>query len=67
MYAGNTENPVFAFRLGELEVAATGLYSLDRSFFRLAAPQATDRRLVRMGRSVVMARSDTSARVTTRA
>jgi Glutamine amidotransferase domain len=49
MYAGNTENPVFAFRLGGLEVAATGLYSLDRSFFRLAAPHATDRRLVRIG------------------
>jgi hypothetical protein len=54
MYAGNTENPVFAFRLGGLDVAATGLYSLDRSFFRLAAPGATDRRLVRMGRAAVL-------------
>ena len=54
MYAGNTENPVFAFRLGQLEVAATGLYSLDRSFFRLAAPGATARRLVRLGRSAVL-------------
>ena len=54
LYAGNTENPVFAFRLGELEVAATGLYSLDRSFFRLAAPYAADRRLVRMGHTAVM-------------
>lgn len=55
MYAGNTENPVFAFRLGELEVSATGLYSLDRSFFRLAAPHATGRRLVRLGHAVVLA------------
>ena len=67
MYAGNTENPVFAFRLGQLEVAATGLYSLDRSFFRLAAPGATDRRLVRMGRTAVLARTTSSSRVTTRA
>lgn len=54
MYAGNTENPVFAFRLGELGVAATGLYSLDRSFFRLAAPKATDRHLVRLGHATVL-------------
>ena len=67
MYAGNTENPVFAFRLGQLEVAATGLYSLDRSFFRLAAPDATDRRLVRMGQTAVLARTTSSSRVTTRA
>jgi len=55
MYAGNTENPVFAFRLGGREMAATGLYSLDRSFFRLAAPGAIDRRLVRLGRCAVLA------------
>jgi len=61
MYAGNTENPVFAFRLGELQVAATGLYSLDRSFFRLAAPGATDRRLVRLGRTAVLASSSPTA------
>ncbi len=67
MYAGNTENPVFAFRLGQLEVAATGLYSLDRSFFRLAAPGATARRLVRLGQTAVLARTTSSARVTTRA
>jgi hypothetical protein len=54
IYAGNTENPVFAFRLGELDVAATGLYSLDRSFFRLAAPRATNRRLVRFGQAAVL-------------
>lgn len=48
-YAGNTENPVFAFRLGSVAVVATGLYSLDRSLFRFAAPEATDRRLVPPG------------------
>lgn len=48
-YAGNTENPVFSFRLGEIGVASTGIYSLDRSLFRLAAPAATDRRLIRVG------------------
>jgi len=45
-YAGNDENPVFAFRLGRIAIASTGLYSLDRSVFRFAAPGATDRRLV---------------------
>ncbi len=45
-YAGNTENPVFTFRLGRIGVASTGLYSLDRSLFRFAAPGATERRLV---------------------
>ena len=46
-YAGNEENPVFTFRLGEIELASTGIYSLDRSLFRYVAPGATDRRLVR--------------------
>ena len=30
-YAGNTENPVFTFRLGRIGLACTGIYSLDRS------------------------------------
>lgn len=45
-YAGNRENPVFTFRLGSIGLAATGIYSLDRSVFRYAAPGATERRLV---------------------
>jgi hypothetical protein len=45
-YAGNTENPVFAFQLGRIGIVSTGLYSLDRSLFRFAAPGATQRRLV---------------------
>jgi predicted glutamine amidotransferase len=48
-YAGNTENPVFTFRLGRIGLASTGIYSLDRSLFRFAAPGATDRRLIRVG------------------
>ena len=48
-YAGNTENPVFTFRLGRIGVASTGIYSLDRSLFRFVAPGATERRLVRVG------------------
>ena len=50
LHAGNAENPVFAFRLGELRLLATGVYSLDRSFFRLVAPGAHERRLVSRGR-----------------
>jgi glutamine phosphoribosylpyrophosphate amidotransferase len=45
-YAGNGENPVFAFRLGSIRLASTGIYSLDRSLFRYVAAGATDRRLV---------------------
>jgi hypothetical protein len=48
-YAGNTENPVFAFRLGRIGILSTGIYSLDRSIFRFVATGATDRRLVRRG------------------
>ena len=51
-YAGNTENPVFAFRLGAIGVASTALYSIDRSLFRYAAQGATDRRLIRPGIAV---------------
>jgi glutamine phosphoribosylpyrophosphate amidotransferase len=53
-YAGNTENPVFSFRLGRIGVVSTGLYSLDRSVFRFAAPGATDRRLVRLQTTVTL-------------
>ena len=45
-YAGNRDNPVFTFQLGRIAIAATGLYSLDRSIFRFVAPGATERRLV---------------------
>jgi glutamine phosphoribosylpyrophosphate amidotransferase len=56
-YAGNTENPVFTFRLGRIGVASTGIYSLDRSIFRYAAPGATERNLVRVGWSVALERN----------
>ena len=48
-YAGNDENPVFAFRLGRIGVVATALYSIDRSLFQLVARDATERKLVRPG------------------
>jgi predicted glutamine amidotransferase len=48
-YAGNAENPVFAYRLGRIDVVSTALYSIDRSLFSLAALGATHRRLVRPG------------------
>jgi glutamine phosphoribosylpyrophosphate amidotransferase len=53
-YAGNSENPVFSFRLGRIGVASTGIYSLDRSLFHYAAPGATERRLVARGRVVTL-------------
>jgi hypothetical protein len=48
-YAGNGENRVFTFRLGSIEIASTGIYSLDRSLFRYVAPTARSRGLVRLG------------------
>jgi glutamine phosphoribosylpyrophosphate amidotransferase len=56
-YAGNTENPVFTFRMGRIGVASTGIYSLDRSLFRYAAPDATARHLVRPGEAVALDRN----------
>ncbi len=53
-YAGNSENPVFAFRLGSIGVVSTGIYSLDRSLFRYVAPIATGRRLIRQGCTVTL-------------
>lgn len=47
-YAGNPQNPVFAFRLGRIGVASTALYSIDRSVFAYAAKGATDRTLARL-------------------
>jgi glutamine phosphoribosylpyrophosphate amidotransferase len=45
-YAGNDENPVFTFHVGEIRLACTGMYSLDRSVFKYVVPEATNRRLV---------------------
>jgi glutamine phosphoribosylpyrophosphate amidotransferase len=56
-YAGNTDNPLFTFRLGRIGVASTGIYSLDRSLFRFVAPTATDRRLVRTNATVALDRA----------
>jgi predicted glutamine amidotransferase len=53
-YAGNTENPVFAFRLGRIGIASTALYSIDRSLFQLVAPDARDRRLIRPGAAAIV-------------
>jgi glutamine phosphoribosylpyrophosphate amidotransferase len=54
LHAGNAENPVFSFRLGEQRLLSTGVYSLDRSLFRLVAPDARDRRLVRRGAAATL-------------
>jgi glutamine phosphoribosylpyrophosphate amidotransferase len=54
-YAGNPENPVFAFRLGRIGVVSTAIYSIDRSLFQRVAPGATQRRLVRNRCSVALA------------
>ncbi len=59
-YAGNTENPVFTFRLGSIGIVSTGIYSLDRSLFRFVAPGATDRHVVRPGLSVSLAPDGTA-------
>jgi glutamine phosphoribosylpyrophosphate amidotransferase len=53
-YAGNTENPVYTFRLGRIGIASTALYSIDRSLFRFAAQGATERRVVKPGFAVAL-------------
>lgn len=58
-YAGNTENPVFSFKLGRIGIVSTGIYSLDRSLFRFVAQGATDRRLVRQRTSILLDRHGT--------
>lgn len=45
-YAGNRENPVFRFAIGDVHVICTGMYSLDRSLFKYVVPEATHRSLV---------------------
>jgi glutamine phosphoribosylpyrophosphate amidotransferase len=56
-YAGNSENPVFTFRLGRIGFASTGIYSLDRSLFRFVASGATERRLVPLRSTVSLDRN----------
>jgi glutamine phosphoribosylpyrophosphate amidotransferase len=58
-YAGNGENPVFAFRLGRIGVVSTGIYSLDRSIFRFVAPGATERSLIPMHTTAALDRNGT--------
>jgi glutamine phosphoribosylpyrophosphate amidotransferase len=60
-YAGNTDNPVYTFRLGRIGVASTALYSIDRSLFQLVALGATDRRVVRAGGVVALAPDGSAA------
>jgi glutamine phosphoribosylpyrophosphate amidotransferase len=54
-YAGNSQNPVFSFDLGQIRLISTGIHSLDRSFFRYVAPDATNRRLVPRGTTRLVA------------
>ena len=56
-YAGNTENPVFRFRLGGIGVVSTGIYSIDRSLFQFVAAEATARRLVPQGVTIGLDRN----------
>jgi glutamine phosphoribosylpyrophosphate amidotransferase len=60
-YAGNTDNPVYTFRLGRIGIASTALYSIDRSLFRLVAPGAVGRRVVKPGKAVVLDRNGVAA------
>jgi len=60
-YAGNSENPVFTFRLGPIRIACTGIYSLDRSLFRFVAPDATERAVVPRGTTATLVPGGPSA------
>jgi hypothetical protein len=54
-YAGNDENRVFRFRLGNVEIASTGIYSLDRSLFKLVVPEGAERRRLALRETAVLA------------
>ena len=54
-YAGNEENPVFSFRLGPIELASTGIYSLDRSLFKFVVPESAERRRLALRETAVLA------------
>ena len=54
-YAGNDENPVFTFDIGDIRLACTGMYSLDRSVFKYVVPEATNRRLVPFEQTATLA------------
>lgn len=54
IYAGNTENPIFTYRLGPIGIASTGIYSLDRSLFSFVVHDAQQRRVVRPGHGVTL-------------
>jgi hypothetical protein len=48
-YAGNADNPLFRFRLGDRTLVTTGIHSVDRSLFRFVVRGATERHLIRRG------------------
>lgn len=48
-YAGNADNPLFRFRLGDKALVTTGIHSADRSLFRYVVEGATERHLIRQG------------------
>jgi hypothetical protein len=54
-YAGNEENPVFRFRLGPVEIASTGIYSLDRSLFKFVVPEGAERHRLALRETAVLA------------
>jgi hypothetical protein len=45
---------MFTFRLGRIGIASTGIYSIDRSMFRYAAPGASHRHVVRAAQTVAL-------------
>jgi len=56
-YAGNADNPLFSFRIGDIGIVSTGIHSHDRSVFRYVVPEATERRLVRQGTTISLDRN----------
>ncbi|HJP88903.1 MAG TPA: hypothetical protein VJ850_07720 [Candidatus Limnocylindrales bacterium] len=60
-YAGNRENPVFRFDIGDVRLACTGMYSLDRSVFTYVAPEATNRAIVRYEATASLLREPVTA------
>lgn len=54
VYAGNSENRVFSFRLGAISLATTSLHSGDRFLFEGLFPEARDIQEMSLGDTIMM-------------
>ncbi|PSR20064.1 MAG: hypothetical protein C7B45_16775 [Sulfobacillus acidophilus] len=54
VYAGNEENAIYTFRIGDLQLASTGLHSRDNFLFETVFPAASHIDGLGIGQSIVL-------------